>query len=470
MSLTAQIVDRFRQGIDGGELAPGEKLPTTRALAEAAGVNHLTAVRAYRRLSERGYVTAAVGRGTFVRRLPPLGAARRSHGSEWQSAVLPDVRPSYANEILAESFRMPADPGMTSLATGWPDPRLYPVRELAEHSAAVFEELGGEALSYVDPEGVAALRAELAKRGRTAGFASSPDEIIVTSGARQGLDLVCRAVVSPGDVVAVESPTFTGLLSSLQATGARVIGIPVDDDGADIEALGAILARHDVKLVALQTASQNPTGRDLAESRRERLVELARERSFFVLEDGVHATVRFAGPALARLRARAAEHVICVDSLSKTVGGGLRLGWLAASGPIHARAWWRSSWPPTCTRRASSSMWSAATWVRVIAAEARCLAAGPRGTGSPSELGGVLARVDGQIVDRHLTTVTLSCDPPHPLRSTGGGTAVDDPRTARAAGQAGTVITKSSASAVAVRRRRSTWRPSTPGGRRSSRR
>ena len=335
-SLTEQIVSRFRDAIDAGDLAPGEKLPTTRALAEGAGVNHLTAVRAYRRLAEEGYVTASVGRGTFVRRVPPAAAAAAS-GTEWQTAVLPEERISYPNEMLAESHRLPADPDIISLAAGWPDPELYPVDTLAAITADVFKEVRGDALSYVDPMGVAELRAELAARGRSEGFADSAEDVIVTSGARQGLDLVSRAILGPGDVVAVESPTFIGALSSLQATGARVIGIPVDEDGMDVDALERVLARHELKLVAVQTACANPTGRDLSPERRERLVRLARERSFFVLEDGVYATVRYEGADRPRLRASAPSHVVYVDSLSKTIGGGLRLGWVAASGPLRRR-------------------------------------------------------------------------------------------------------------------------------------
>jgi DNA-binding transcriptional regulator YhcF (GntR family) len=95
-SLTEQIVERFRRAIDDEELEPGEKLPTTRALAEEAGINHLTAVRAYRRLAEEGYVTATVGRGTFVRRVPPAAAAA-ADGTEWQNAVLPEERSSFPN-------------------------------------------------------------------------------------------------------------------------------------------------------------------------------------------------------------------------------------------------------------------------------------------------------------------------------------------------------------------------------------
>jgi len=334
-SLTQQLVDLIRSEIDTGALPGESRLEPTRALAERAAVNHLTAVRAYRRLAELGYVTAAVGRGTFVRRVLP--GPSTSDSSEWQTAVLPERRASYANDALAMSFRMPRDAEMISLATGWPDPALLPVDDLARIAAEVFAEVGADALSYLDPEGLPELRREIAARGRRQGFAGEAGEIVITSGARQAIDLVARAVLRPGDVVAVEAPTFAGTLSSLQATGARLIGIPVDENGLDVGALERVLARHEIKLCVLQSSCQNPTGRDLSASRSARLVELARERSFFVLDDGVYAGVRFEGAEPRRLRHLAPSHVIHVDSLSKTIGGGLRLGWVAADGPIRSR-------------------------------------------------------------------------------------------------------------------------------------
>ncbi len=159
----------------------------------------------------------------------------------------------------------------------------------------------------------------------------------MTTGARQGLDLVARAVLGPDDVAAVESPTFAGTLASLQATGARVLGLPVDRDGADIEQLERILSRHEIKLVVVQGSCQNPTGADLSPARRRRLLELARERGFLVLDDGVYAPIRYDGPERPRLRVEAPSHVVYVDSLSKSIGGGLRVGWVAASGPIFER-------------------------------------------------------------------------------------------------------------------------------------
>jgi 2-aminoadipate transaminase len=335
VSLTQQLVDRFTAAIEAEELAPGEKLPTTRALAEEAGINHLTAARVYKRLAELGYVSASVGRGTFVRTLAP--AADERHGDDWQIYALPDRPITYAEQITGDAFRLANEPGMVSLATGWPSPRLYPTEELAQITADVFAEEGGDAISYLTAEGLPALREEIARYGSERGFASDPDEIIVTSGARQAIDLAARSLVEPGDVVVVESPTFVGLLSSFRAAGARVIGVPVDEDGLDVEALERVVARHEVKVCALQTTCQNPTGRDLAPERRKRLAELAVERNFFVIEDGVYSELRFEGEVQPALRSLAPGHVIYIDSMSKTVGGGLRVGWIAARGPVFER-------------------------------------------------------------------------------------------------------------------------------------
>src|ERR687890_873666 len=233
VSLTQQLVDRFVAAIDAGELDPGEKLPPTRELAELVGVNHLTAARVYRRLAELGYVTASVGRGTFVRALTP--ARSEEDGDAWQAYALPEHELSYPERVLAEVMSSPGQPDMISLAVGWPSPRLYPTDELAQITADVFAEEGGEALSYLPAEGLYAFREQLAARGRMYGFAEGLDEIIVTSGAKQGISLTARATLESGDVAVIESPSFAGMLDSLRQTGARVIGVPVDQDGFDVD-------------------------------------------------------------------------------------------------------------------------------------------------------------------------------------------------------------------------------------------
>jgi 2-aminoadipate transaminase len=265
--------------------------------------------------------------------------------------VLPDLKPSYVNEVFAETMHLsarhgatgwisspPSDTDMMDMSVAWTAPDLHPVEQLRVMADELFQTHGGAMLGYSQPEGVPDLLDELSRRGELSGFSRSPEELVVTSGARQAIDLVCRTIVRPGDVVVCESPTFIGTLSSLQATGARVLGVPFDAEGIDVDALERILARHEVKLLALQTGSQNPTGQDLAPDRATRLVELAQERSFFILEDGVYANIRFGdAPPPPRLRRSAPDHVIYVDSLSKTIGGGLRIGWVAASGEARRR-------------------------------------------------------------------------------------------------------------------------------------
>ncbi len=336
VSVTQQLVEHFLALIDSGRLEPGVRLPSTRALAATAKINHLTAARVYRRLADLGYVTAAVGSGTFVRQRPPVSDTRSS--DDWQHGLLLPRPHSHAAQVLAAA--MAAGNGIghgIPLAAAFPDPDLCPSAELAEMATTLLRERPDAATRYREVEGVEELREQLACMGRDSGFAHNADEILVTTGARQGIDLVARALLGPDDVAAVESPTYAGTLASLQATGAQILGLPVDDDGPDIAVLERLLARHEIKLVVVQGSCQNPTGADLSAPRRRRLLELARERNFFVLDDGVYATIRYEGAELPRLRQGAPSHVIYVDSLSKSVGGGLRIGWIAASGPVFDR-------------------------------------------------------------------------------------------------------------------------------------
>jgi len=335
VSITQQLVDHFSAGIEAGELEPGSKLPPTRELAAEAGVNHLTAARVYRKLAELGYVSASVGRGTFVRTLAPAGSA--SHGDDWQAYALPQTEVTYSERILADTFALAGREDVISLATGWPAPSTYPTEDVARIAAEVFVEEGGNALSYLPAEGLFDLREQIAARGRTYGYAEDADEIVVTSGAQQAIALSAHATLEPGDVAVVESPTFMGMMTAMRGTRARVIGVPVDEDGFDVDALERLLARHEVKLVGLQTACQNPTGRNLSEERRHRLAELAVERNFFILEDRVYADMNFEGRFVRSLRELAPAHVLYVNSLSKVVGGGLRVGWVTARGPVRER-------------------------------------------------------------------------------------------------------------------------------------
>jgi 2-aminoadipate transaminase len=340
-SLTQQIVDAITEAISSGELGPGEKLPPTRELAELAGVNHLTAVRAYRRLRELGLITAHVGRGTFVREPAPalVEAGEPADGDRagWQRYALPERAETYGDRVIEEMFSHSQARGLVPLSVGYPAAELYPVGEMSRAIERVLAREGPRALQYADIPGVPELIEELARLSASRGSPEEPRNIIVAQGARQGLTLAARAVLRPGDVAAVEAPSFWGVMDSLRTAGARLLAVPVDADGLDADSLEALLSRHEIRVLALQPRAQNPTGRDLSPERRRRVVELARRHGFFIIEDGIYGDLAFDREPLPPLRAEAPEHVIYVDSLSKVVGGGLRAGWVAASGPVRDR-------------------------------------------------------------------------------------------------------------------------------------
>lgn len=345
-SLTDQIVATFEQAIADGEVMPDDKLPPTRELAELAGVNHLTAARAYRRLADRGAVVSRVGSGTFVRgaaaiaQEPPLPGRKGS--TAWQHYALPDSEGAFIDSILADLFETSSGSvagggELIPLMSGYPSDRMFPSERLAELAAEACAEEGAAAWQYAPPDGVPELRQGIAQLAAEYGQTEDPGQVIVTTGARQALLLVSQAVAGPGDLIACESPSFAGVISALRASGAQVLPVPTDDDGLDVEALEQLLRRHEIRMVALQPRLQNPTGRDLAPARRERLVALARRHGFFIVEDAIYAPLRLEGEDPGPLRPHAPEHVIQVNSLSKTVSPGIRAGWAIASGPVLER-------------------------------------------------------------------------------------------------------------------------------------
>ena len=339
-SVTAQIADAFAAAIEAGELKPGEQLPPTRELAELAGVNHLTAARAYRRLAEMGLVTGRVGRGTFVRQTAAEATralAEAEDGTAWQLYALPDEVEAHSDRVIGEMFRQAHREDLIPLMVGYPSEQLFPAERFGQIIGEVISKHGARMHQYGDVEGVSELRHQLAVLGREQGFATSADEIVTTTGAAQALDLTARALLRPGDAAAVESPTFPGSLAAIRATGASLLPVPMDDDGLDVDALEQLLRRRQIKLLTLQPRLHNPTGRDLAPERRRRLLELARREGFFIVEDGVYADLRFEGEGQPALRGDDPDHVIYLSSFSKTTTPGLRVGWVVARGPVLER-------------------------------------------------------------------------------------------------------------------------------------
>ena len=245
------------------------------------------------------------------------------------AARLRGVRSSPVREILALTAR----PGVISFAGGLPAPELFDADGLQAAFAAVLEgEAAGRSLQYSTTEGDPALRAAIAARLTARGLATTPDEVLVTSGSQQALTLTATVLVEPGDRILVEEPSYLAALQAFQLAGAQLVPVPCDDDGIDPDAAAVLAERHGARLLYVIPTFQNPTGRTLTLERREALAALARRAGLWVVEDDPYGELRYRGDPLPPLAALdgAEERVLSLSTLSKIAAPGLRIGWVRA--------------------------------------------------------------------------------------------------------------------------------------------
>jgi len=245
---------------------------------------------------------------------------------ELLSSRMRGAQPSAVREILKVAER----PEVISFAGGLPAPELFPVEEISRAVQEVLASQGGPALQYGVTEGYVPLREWIAVRLRARGTASSSEQVLITTGSQQGIDLVAKLFLDPGDAVAVEAPTYVAALQAFAAYEADLLEVPGDDGGMDVDALEVLLQRRRVKLIYVIPDFQNPRGTTLEGARRRRLVELARHHGAFILEDDPYGELRFRGAPEVPLSAIGPDHVIRLGTFSKTLAPGLRIGWLHA--------------------------------------------------------------------------------------------------------------------------------------------
>ncbi len=245
------------------------------------------------------------------------------------------VQPSAIREFLA----LAGDPRITSFAGGYPDATLFPMDELHTIYAELLTAGNASALQYTASDGLPALRALVAARLTADGMACTADDVLITSGGQQGLDLVAKLFVDPGDVIVTERPTFLGALIAFNPCEPDYRTVPMDEQGLDTDALEEVLRSTDrVKLVYTVPDFQNPTGRTMSLARRRRLVELAQEHDVAVLEDTPYRELRYEGERLPTLRSLdTSGRVVHLGSFSKILAPGLRLGWTLAAPEIREK-------------------------------------------------------------------------------------------------------------------------------------
>jgi DNA-binding transcriptional MocR family regulator len=341
--LYVQIRDQIRERILGGGLKPGDRLEPSRELAHDLGVHRTTVGNAYADLESEGLIQGTVGRGTFV---TPLGQTLRAPGGHarrpfqdlfWESFLPEESRDDSLGRLMASS----ADEGVISFAVAHgAEEMAFPdvVRRVTD---TVLRRDGGCLVQYGSTGGYEPLKLYLQTRLRRDGVSVELDELLVTHGCQQSIDLVRRALVAPGDTVVCENPTYTGLWNVFDGPGVRLIGVPVGGEGVDLDTLESLLEQTRVKLIFCSPTFQNPTGFTMPLARRQRLLELAQRFQVPIVEDDVYGALRYRGRQIPSLKALdRVGMVIHLNSFSKVGFPGLRVGWLVASPPVIERLRW----------------------------------------------------------------------------------------------------------------------------------
>lgn len=320
------LADQLRTAVADGRLATGAVLPASRSLAAELGVSRGVVTEAYRRLADDGLVSGAGRRGTVVLGRP----VRRGAPALDAPARLPlDARES------ADAFEaLRGAPAAIDLSPGLPDLASFPRAAWLRAERDVLEGTPHRELGYADPRGAPALRDAICRWvSRTRGIDVAPHEVQVVGGVAQAIALFAHLLREDGThAIAVEDPCSLGARQQLAAWGVRARGVPVDEDGIDVDAL----ADTGERAVMTTPAHQFPTGVVLSGARRRELSAWAREGAL-VLEDDYDAEHRYDRPPVAALRATLPDHVYYAGSVSKTLAPALRLGWVLAPARMRPR-------------------------------------------------------------------------------------------------------------------------------------
>jgi 2-aminoadipate transaminase len=314
--LYRQLYQYIRSAIISRELASGERLPATRELAGQLGLNRATVSAAYALLESENLISGHVGRGSFVAELPAESAA----------SVDPE--------------RRPATPGLISFSASRPSEALFPLAEFRETCHEVI--MGPAAASILQlgtPIGYGPLREFLLDGARREGFAMASDDIAITSGCQQAIDLIQRTLVTPADTVIIEDPVYPGLRNAFAAAGVKVVGVSVGPNGMTPDEFERAVRDHRPRVAVVTPNFQNPTGATLSRTAREAIVRIARDSGVLLVENDIYSALRYEGDPLPSIRQIAGGtcDTILIGSFSKIAFPGLRVGWVIGPRPFIRR-------------------------------------------------------------------------------------------------------------------------------------
>ncbi|GIN07743.1 GntR family transcriptional regulator [Shouchella clausii] len=317
------IADRIRSNL----LEEGSKLPSVRKLAEQTGVSLMTANKAYNHLEKQGLIEKVQGLGTYVRknsRTSKTENEKKLLSYDWQLTVT-----DYLPRAQYMQFNTGKEKIQFSSSKIWPN--LLPNRYLIKETIQILSEEPYILSTYGEGRGDITLRKEMSAYLKHLKIAIEPDDIVITNGVQQGIDIVARSFVGPGDVVVTETPTYSAAIDVFRGRGASIVSIPVDENGMRVDLLPSL--KNKPKVIYTIPSFQNPTGTLLSKKRRQLLLDFAQSNEIIIIEDDSWSEIYFdSKPPLPIKSLDEYGHVIYLKGLSKTLSPGCRIGVMATSG------------------------------------------------------------------------------------------------------------------------------------------
>ncbi|QXM05778.1 PLP-dependent aminotransferase family protein [Crassaminicella indica] len=326
--LYMQLFYKIRQFIMDGQLKANEKLPPIRQLANTLGVNTSTIVNAYGLLEKEGFVYKKIGSGTFV-------SPRKDDRLE---DVVLEKYPLDEDIRLMDRGQIQIKENMISFASATPTSDLFPVDDFKILLNEVLDRDKGDAFGYQESQGYYPLRESLVDYLKEINIETNSENVQIISGAQQGIDVIAKAFVDYKDTIIVESPTYTGAIGTFKSRGAKIVSVPILEDGIDIHLLEENIKKHHPKFVYLMPNFQNPTGYSYSKEKKLKIIELADKYNTFIVEDDYLSDLSFYNNDNATLKSLDEnDRIIYIKSFSKIFMPGLRLGFLVIPKKIHHR-------------------------------------------------------------------------------------------------------------------------------------
>jgi DNA-binding transcriptional MocR family regulator len=327
VSLVEQIYQHFADRILSGYFPGGSRLPSVRKLAKTVGVSPVTVVQAYVLLEKENFIERIQGKGTFVKDFYS-GKDERNKEED----ILQQI-PDYIHRT--QDMYYDQQPANIQFSSPIVHPDLLPTEFLANSIQQLIQKEPEILAQYGEIQGDLELRKALTNYLKREKIDVSPEDILVTNGSQQGIDLVARCFLGPGDVVFTEQPTYPAAIDIFRSRGATVIPVPTDHEGMRIDQLTSLLDTYTPKLIYTIPTFQNPTGLIMSQKRRRELINLANDINCLILEDDPWSEIYFDQSPPAHIKSLDQHgNVIYLKGLSKILSPGCRIGFLVASGVI----------------------------------------------------------------------------------------------------------------------------------------